>query len=182
MDHDTTVHRTTLPGVGIQYDVTTGDGHHLSVVAHNDGRRFIGLYDRDDPDTCRDTIPLDVDDAQAVARLLNPTRDTSITTRAEPEPPPDLESDKTNHLTLADLSPQLVTEQLPITPKSPFSGRTLGETQARTRTGASIVAVLRRTGPIPSPGPEFRFATGDTLVVVGTREGADAVAAIIAGG
>ena len=76
----------------------------------------------------------------------------------------------------------LVTEHIPVTARSPYSGRTLGDTQARTRTGASIVAVLRRTAPTPSPAPDFRFATGDTLVVVGTREGVDAVADLIAGG
>ena len=32
-----------------------------------------------------------------------------------------------------------------------------------------------RTGATPSPTPDFRFATGDTLVVVGTREGVAAV-------
>ena len=44
------------------------------------------------------------------------------------------------------------------------------------------MAVLRRTGAFPSPAPDFRFAIGDTLVVVGTREGVDAVAELIAGG
>lgn len=80
-----------------------------------------------------------------------------------------------------DIEIDLVTEQIPIT-SAPYSGRTLGDTQARSRTGASIVAVLRRTGAVPSPTPDFRFATGDTVVVVGTREGVDAVAELITGG
>lgn len=46
-------HRTTLPGVGVQYDYTTETGQHISVVVHHDGRRFIGFYDQDDPDSCR---------------------------------------------------------------------------------------------------------------------------------
>lgn len=45
---------------------------------------------------------------------------------------------------------------------------------------------LRRGGDAaderaPSPGPDFRLAIGDILVVVGTREGVDALAAIVAG-
>ncbi|KPC94346.1 potassium transporter TrkA, partial [Streptomyces sp. NRRL F-6602] len=76
----------------------------------------------------------------------------------------------------------LVTEHIPVTKRSPYAGRTLGDTQARTRTGASIVAVLRRTAAVPSPTPDFRFAIGDSLVVVGTREGVDAVAELITGG
>ncbi|KPC87588.1 potassium transporter TrkA, partial [Streptomyces sp. NRRL WC-3753] len=35
---------------------------------------------------------------------------------------------------------------------------------------------------VPSPTPDFRFAIGDSLVVVGTREGVDAVAELITGG
>lgn len=37
--------RTSLPGVGTQYDFTTEAGRHISVVVHNDGRRFLGFYD-----------------------------------------------------------------------------------------------------------------------------------------
>ena len=81
-----------------------------------------------------------------------------------------------------DIEIDLVTEQIPISSRSPYSGRTLGDTQARSRTGASIVAVLRRTGAMPSPAPDFRFASGDMIVVVGTREGVDAVAELHHGG
>jgi len=42
-----------------------------------------------------------------------------------------------------------------------------------------ILAILRGPYPIPSPAPVFRLAGGDTLIVVGTREGADAAAAIL---
>ncbi len=55
----------------------------------------------------------------------------------------------------------------------------LGETRMRTETGASVVAVLRRAEAIPSPTPDFRLAGGDTLIVVGTREGVDGAATIL---
>ncbi|MCP9956719.1 MULTISPECIES: cation:proton antiporter regulatory subunit [Streptomyces] len=151
--------RTTLPGVGTQYDFTTEDGRHLSVVVHHDGRRFLGFYDPDDPDTCEATVPLTPEDAAALAHLIDPLPGGGI---------------RTDGL-------DLVTEHIPVTSRSPYGGRLLGETKARTRTGASIVAVLRRTSAHPAPGPDFRLAIGDTLVVVGTREGADALAAIIGG-
>lgn len=153
--------RTSLPGVGTRYDLTTGGGNHVSVVVHQDGRRFLGFHDPDDDDNCTNSVPLDPDEAAALGHLLIPAPIDPLQT---------------------DLEIDLVTEQIPITAKSPYSGRMLGDTQARTRTGASIVAVLRRTGAIPSPRPDFRFATGDTLVVVGTREGVDAVAELITGG
>lgn len=151
--------RTTLPGVGTQYDFTTEDGQHISVVVHSDGRRFIGFYDRDDPDACLLSVPLSPDEATALAHLID----------AAP-----IDAVRTDGI-------DLVTEHIQVTSKSPYAGRPLGDTRARTRTGASIVAVLQRTAATPSPGPDFRLSIGDTLVVVGTREGVDALVEIIAG-
>jgi TrkA domain protein len=62
---------------------------------------------------------------------------------------------------------------------SRWNGQPLGSTRLRTRTGASVVAILRGSNPIPSPAAAFRLAGGDTLIVVGTREGADAAAALL---
>ncbi|ADB34854.1 TrkA-C domain protein [Kribbella flavida DSM 17836] len=153
--------RTALPGIGTRYDLVTEGGRHVSVVVHEDGRRFLGFHDPEDDDNCQNSVPLDPAEAAALALLLVPTPGDPLST---------------------DLEIDLVTEQIPVTSGSPYSGRTLADTQARTRTGASVVAVLRRTGATPSPKPDFRFATGDTLVVVGTREGVDAVADLISGG
>lgn len=152
--------RTTLPGVGTQYDFTTHAGQHLSVVVHQDGRRFIGFYSQDDPDSCQASIPLSPEEATAVAHLIDPAPIAAVRTDGI----------------------DLVTEHIPVGSRSPYAGRLLGDTGARTRTGASIVAVLRRTSAHPSPGPDFRFAIGDTLVAVGTREGVDALTTIITEG
>lgn len=154
--------KTHLPGVGTRYDLTTEEGRHVSVVVHQDGRRFLAFHDPEDDDNCKDTVPLDPHESAALAELLKPRT----------------AADRLHH----SLEIDLVTEKIPITAKSPYGGRTLGATEARSRTGASIVAVLRRTAAVPSPTPDFRFATGDVLVVVGTREGVDAVADLIAGG
>lgn len=76
----------------------------------------------------------------------------------------------------------LLTEQIAIPASSLYVNRPLGDTKARTRTGASIVAVLRNGEVNVSPAPSFRFAAGDVVVVVGTRHGLDAVTAILADG
>ncbi|GAA2231628.1 TrkA C-terminal domain-containing protein [Streptomyces amakusaensis] len=152
--------RTSLPGVGTQYDFTTEEGRHISVVVHHDGRRFLGFYASDDPDACQLAVPLSSDEATALAHLIDPAPIDAVRTDGI----------------------DLVTEHIPVGSRSPYAGRLLADTRARSRTGASVVAVLRRTSAHPSPGPEFRFAIGDTLVAVGTREGVDALAEIIAGG
>ena len=65
----------------------------------------------------------------------------------------------------------LVTEGLPIAAGSPFVDGTLGDTAIRTRTGASVVAVLRGDQVFASPTPDFRLQPGDRLIVVGTKDG-----------
>ncbi|TDC15181.1 potassium transporter TrkA [Streptomyces sp. 8K308] len=154
--------RIPLPGVGTQYDIASRDGRHISVVAHEDGRRFIGFFDPEDPDACQGTVALDAEEAARLASILAPQK-PSVT------------------LHDGELELDLVTERIPIEPDSPYRGRPMGDTRARTRTGASIVAVLRRTGAHPSPGPDFRLEAGDTLLVVGTREGVADLADIIGG-
>lgn len=144
--------------MGTRYDITTHTGRRISVVVHQDGRRFIGFCHADDPDACEISIPLESDEAATLATLIDPAPIDAV---------------RTDGL-------DLVTEHIPVSTRSPYGARVLGDTRARTRTGASIVAVLRRTGAHPSPGPDFRLAVGDTLVAVGTREGVDALAAIVA--
>ena len=62
----------SLPKVGVQHGFTTLDGHRLSVVIRQDGRRYVGVYDPDDPDLCLSSIALDAQDAARLAFLLDP--------------------------------------------------------------------------------------------------------------
>ncbi|HRB03283.1 MAG TPA: TrkA C-terminal domain-containing protein, partial [Ilumatobacteraceae bacterium] len=50
-------------------------------------------------------------------------------------------------------------------------GRTIGDGQYRTKTGASIVAIVRGDTTMPAPGPETAFEAGDVVVAVGTSTG-----------
>ena len=60
--------------------------------------------------------------------------------------------------------------------------RPLGDTRARTRTGASIVAIVRDEEVLASPGPAEILRANDVLVVIGTEDGIDGVEAIIVAG
>jgi TrkA domain protein len=156
------VEQTTLPGIGVRHDLITETGRRLGVVSHRNGRRDLVVFDPDDPDSCAASIPLTDDEAEALADVLGASLMLGQ---------------------LAGLRQQaagLLTEQVPIMAGSPYAGRPLGATRARTRTGVSIVAVLRERQVIPSPRPDFVFEAGDVLVVVGTRSGLDKLTAILA--
>ncbi|MES9538605.1 cation:proton antiporter regulatory subunit [Spirillospora sp. NPDC049024] len=158
------VERTSLPGIGLRHVFTTGRGRQIGVVSHRTGRRDLVIYDKDDPDTCVVSVALADEEANALAELLGTGR---VVER------------------LAELNRQvdgLMTEQIPLTAASPYVGRRMGDTRARTRTGASIVAVVREGEVIASPRPDFEFRAEDVVVVVGTDEGTAAVAAILHGG
>jgi TrkA domain protein len=150
---------TPLPGLGVRYDLTTREQRRLSVVAHRDGSRTLSAYREDDPDACALSVRLTSGEAESLIDALMPTHHS-----------PSL-------LSTTELG--LVAERIGLSATSHWNGRLLGDTRMRTETGVSIVAVLRRAGAIPSPGPDFRLAGGDTLIVIGTREGVEAAAGIL---
>lgn len=157
------VQETALPGIGLRHEFTTQAGRHVGLVSHRSGRRDVLLYDERDPDAAREALHLTPDEAEAVAALLGAARITRALS------------------TLPEQVSGLLVEWLPLPASSPFVGRTLGDTQARTRTGASVVAIARGGKVVPSPGPEHDLRSGDTLVVVGTPDGVEAVAELLEG-
>lgn len=158
------IERVNLPGIGMRHTFTTERGRRLGIVSHHTGRRDLVVYDKDDPDSAVVSVALGAGEANALAELLGTAR---LVER------------------LAELNRQvegLVTDQIVLAPGSPYAGRTLGDTAARTRTGASIVAVVRDREVFASPRPDFRFESRDVVVVVGTAEGTGAVARILTDG
>ena len=82
----------------------------------------------------------------------------------------------------ADLTkevPGLVASQVRVSAGSPFANEPLGQTRARTRTGASIVAIVRGEDVIASPTPNEVLRAGDVLVVIGTHDGIAGVQDIV---
>src|SRR5688500_11773211 len=144
---------TLLPGVGVRYELRTRAGETLGIVVQRAGGAEIAVYDRRDPDRARDVFRLTPEEADAVAEVLGASR---LTQR------------------FADLSrevPGLQSARFPIAPGSPFDGRTLGDTRARTLTGCSIVAIVRGADVVPSPSPADELRAGDVLVAIGSGTG-----------
>ncbi|MCG8473671.1 MAG: hypothetical protein MI742_17720 [Desulfobacterales bacterium] len=53
---------------------------------------------------------------------------------------------------------------------SELSGATLESARIRTRTGASVVALLRGDELLASPDPDLPLAPGDLMAAIGTQE------------
>lgn len=155
------IDKTALPGIGLRYEFMTAARRRVAVISYRDGRRELVVYDTVDPDAGREVLSLTDEEGDALAELLGAPR---IVER------------------LADMQRDLAglqTRKLVVPAGSRYDGRPLGDTQARTHTGASIVAVVREGQVIASPRPDFVFAGGDFVVVVGTDAAADDVARIL---
>jgi TrkA domain protein len=150
-----------LPGVGLRHDLSTRSGRQLGVVTHQTGKRDLIVYDRDDPDACQEVIHLTDEESDALADLLGADRIIG-------------------HLgKLQQQIEGLAIDWLEIRPGSRWAGKSIADTQARTRTGVSIVAVLQDGRATPAPGPDYCFESDDTVVVVGTPKGVKALAEIL---
>ncbi len=155
------IDKTALPGIGLRYEFETEEGRRVAVISYRGGRRELAVYDTDDPDACREVLALTDQEGDALAELLGAPRIVEK---------------------LADMQRDLdglETVQMVLLPGSKYDGKSLGETQARTRTGASIVAVVREGEVIASPRPDFVFKGEDLVVVVGTETATAGVARIL---
>jgi TrkA domain protein len=142
-----------LPGVGVRHEFTTDGGERVGVLSHRDGRREVLLYEQDDPDRCTTVLHLSPEDGRTLAELLGATQVSE---------------------TIAEIQQRvegLAIEWLTLPARSQFVGATIADGQFRTRTGASIVAVVRGDTTIAAPGPDHEFHAGDVIVAVGTMEG-----------
>jgi TrkA domain protein len=120
------------------------------------------MYDINDPDAIAQSVSLTGPEAEAVADLLGHTAILSQ---------------------LSELSGNVVglfTEHLILPADSKYLDGPLGDTKARTRTGVSIVAIVRGTEVIASPTPDTGLEIDDVLVAVGTRKGLDDLANLLA--
>jgi len=141
-----------LPGVGIRYEFTSTDGDNVGVVCHHGGRREIVVYASDDPDRAHSVISLAADDSRTLSELLGASQVSEAMRSMEQR----IEG--------------LALDWLEVTSASSLAGRTLADGELRSRTGASIVAVIRGDTTEPAPGPDFVLEPGDVAVAVGSPE------------
>jgi TrkA domain protein len=158
------IFETPLPGIGVRHEFVTRSGDRLAVVTRRDGRRELVVYDQSDPDATRASVELARDESAAMVELLGGSQ---VTERLE------------------DLRHQvegLAIQWFTIQRYQGLAGRTIGDGRIRTVTGASVVAVIRGATSMPGPGPDFRFADGDVVLVMGSDHAVAAAERVLLGG
>ncbi len=160
----TQIDETQLPGVGTRLEFVTHEGNRVGVIHHRSGRRELFLCRADDPDVAALTLELDDDESRALAESLGASPVMEVVGQLQHQ----IEG--------------LAIDWLSVSPDSPYEDASIGDTRARTRTGVSIVAVIRDTTTFPAPGPQFTLEANDVMVVVGTPEGISQLQGILAEG
>lgn len=158
------IEQTKLPGVGLRYDFDTEGGQRIGVIHHYGGRRELFVCPAADPDTAAYSLTLTEDEAHDLVDTLGGSQVIE---------------------NLGHLQTQiegLALDWLLVPESSSYAAKTIGDARIRTRTGVSVVAVIRSDSPHPAPGPDFHIEAGDTLVVVGTPQGIEGVSDILSDG
>ncbi|SDL91944.1 TrkA domain protein [Halogranum gelatinilyticum] len=159
-----TIYESDLPGVGKKHEIELGDGSRLVIVTHNTGRREV--YKRPTPDDDSERLfELSDDLARQVGTILEGAYFQPV------------KSERIETL----LGGNTVLEWVDVDEGSTIAGKTLAETDVRRQFGISIIAIQRGPDTIPSPGGNTTIETGDTLVVLGPRDGCRSFIGHIAG-
>lgn len=157
------VSEVKLPGVGVRHEFATDAGQQVGVLVHHDGRREILVYDQDDADACSSVVELSHDDTRTLAELLGATQVAEEVQDAQHE----LDGQSIAWIRVAE--------------DGVCEGTTIGSGAYRTRTGASMVAVIRDGEPLPSPEADFVLEAGDLIVAVGSGPSLDELRSMLCG-
>ena len=156
------VHEVLLPGLGVRHEFDTAEGTRVGVLTHRGGRRELLVYDVDDPDACRVVLTLGPEDTRTLGELLGVAQ-------------------VSERVAAMERIEGLAIDWLPVDSSHVGEeGTAIAELAMRTRTGVSIVAILRGDTPIPAPEPTEVLRPGDTAVVTGTPEGIERARALLA--
>lgn len=138
------------------------EGGNTAVIVRGDGSRQVYHFLKDE-DRPFDVMTFDEDEAQQLANLMGQPLVAA----------PSLEK--------LDLAlGALEIEWIKLRADSPLVGKTLKDVRLRTRTGASLIAIMRGSQAIPNPDIDLPFQRDDTLVIIGSPEQCEAAQAMMA--
>lgn len=143
-----------LPGIGMKYQMDTASGDRIVIVIHDDGRRELYHFSREDDDQSKLVATLEDQEARQLAALVG----------GMVYKPKQLESVE---MAFDDLT----IEWYRIESHFGCIGKTIGELHIRQNSGASVIALIdKNKGKLVNPGPGAVLSADATVVAVGERE------------
>ena len=143
-----------LPGIGKKFQLQTRSGEKIVIVVHDDGRREIYHYYREDPDDSISMVTLDDEESRCIAAILG-----GMTYR-----PKALE---TVDVALGD---DMLIEWYKIELGAFAVDKTIGELRIRQLTGGTVIAIVEYDqSKTINPGPQATIRDGATIVILGEK-------------
>ncbi|HDQ07440.1 MAG TPA: potassium transporter TrkA [Methanoculleus sp.] len=146
-------HQLSLPGIGTKYELETDEKDIISVVYMENGNVQIYTRSRAGDDYC--SAELNAMEARRLGNVL-----TGAIIEAEQE------GVEISFSALCDLRISVHTYII----RKNLSGKSIGEMNIRSRTGATVIAVSRGGKNTVNPRPSYVFEAGDTVVVIGEAD------------
>jgi TrkA domain protein len=147
-----TIRETQLPGVGVQHDFETEQGHRVGVITHHTGRRDFLVFSADDPDMCATSTNFTEKEAQILGEMLGASQVVKSINSVQQN------------------IDGLAIDWIPVQEGWPCTNTSIHDLGLY-QTGTQIIAIIRGEETIPAPEPSFRLQSNDTVVVIGKPEG-----------
>ena len=157
-----------LPGIGRRYEIRCEDGATLVVVLYNNGRRDLYAFP---PGSESPAVVTMLDEqARAVGAIIAGSFGSSggpaVTGPAQG---------------VQEALDDLAFDWVSLDPGSPGTERSIGDLAIRSRTGATVMSIVRGHGVVRDPGPGEVLRAGDRLVVAGRRDRLPELRRLVAG-
>jgi TrkA domain protein len=147
------VKTSDLPGVGKRYSVETAEGGKIVIILHHHGHREIYHFNDPNEDEPDFNIHLSDEEARQVGTILLGVDYQPVT-------------DDRMELLLKNIRMDWIKVQ----PESCLANKKIIESQIRTKTGSTIIAIQRGGKMIGSPDVNEVILPGDVLMAIGTRD------------
>lgn len=142
-----------LPGIGKKISFITAEESMMCLIVHHTGKRELYFFQDPEEDEADFSMTLNADETRELgAQLLG----------AVFQP---IDNDK-----MKLFKSQIVTEWIELKKESMLTGKTIGQSEIRKKTGVSIVGIFRKDQVVASPDVTEVLHAGDTLMAIGKSE------------
>jgi TrkA domain protein len=147
------VKTSDLPGIGKRYSVEMAEGGRVVIILHHHGHREIYHFQDQDEDEPSFFMQLSEEEAKQIGAIL-------VGVDYQPV------ADDRMELLLKNIRMDWIKVQ----PGSCLANTKIIDSQIRTRTGTTIIAIQREGKMIGSPDVHETILPGDVLMAIGTRD------------
>ncbi|MBI1864700.1 MAG: cation:proton antiporter regulatory subunit [Nitrospirae bacterium] len=145
------MHEAELPGVGRKFWIHTDAGEKVTIIRHSAGKREVYRFQKGE-EFPSSVIELSEEEAREVGAVLSGEFRLRTVERMDV------------------IVKEMSLEWVKVEPGSSADGRTIRELAIRTKTGISILAILREDLCVPGPESSEVLKGDDVLLVIGRPE------------